>query len=188
MLAGWSTVWILVLAIIAAPAVQASAAIGRNLSVITSVTSTPGLPFKLSIPSLKVNAIVEQAGLTVKGEMAVPVGRYNVAWYKLGPRPGNIGSAVISGHFGIWKGGGVAVFTNLTKLKKGDKLVIKDDKGKDIIFVVRESRRYVPTADATEVFFSADGKAHLNLVTCEGIWNAGTKNYSKRLVVFTDRL
>jgi len=41
--------------------------------------------------------------------------------------------------------------------------------------------------DATDVFSSTDGKAHLNLVTCDGIWNKNTAQYSQRLVVFADR-
>jgi len=34
---------------------------------------------------------------------------------------------------------------------------------------------------------SSDAKAHLNLITCEGVWDKVSKSYSKRLVVFTDR-
>lgn len=51
----------------------------------------------------------------------------------------------------------------------------------------RESRTYDALADATRVFRSDDGKAHLNLITCQGAWDKQAKQYSKRLVVFTDR-
>jgi hypothetical protein len=40
--------------------------------------------------------------------------------------------------------------------------------------------------EAFGVFNSADGKAHLNLITCEGKWNALEHRYSDRLVVFAD--
>ncbi|MFZ2299818.1 MAG: class F sortase [Candidatus Moraniibacteriota bacterium] len=53
--------------------------------------------------------------------------------------------------------------------------------------MVRESRSFDPDADALDVFSSDDGKAHLNLITCEGVWDKASKRYSKRLVVFTDK-
>lgn len=52
---------------------------------------------------------------------------------------------------------------------------------------MREIRSYDPTVDASGIFGSNDGKAHLNLITCEGIWDATKKSYSKRIVVFTDK-
>ena len=118
--------------------------------------------------------------------MDAPKGPDNVVWFKFGPRPGENGNAVVAGHYG-WKDGKAAAFDNLYKLRNGDKIYIEDDKGAIISFVVRESRRYDPEADASAVFESNDGKAHLNLVTCEGDWNETLKSYSARLVVFTDK-
>lgn len=142
-------------------------------------------PIRLKIPKINVDATIEQVGLAPDGSMDVPKGPAEVVWYKLGPRPGEIGSAVMAGHSG-WKNNRPAVFDNLNKLKRGDKIYVEDEKGITITFVVRESRSYDPEADATDVFTSSDGKAHLNLITCEGIWNEITKSRSERLVVFTD--
>ncbi len=97
-----------------------------------------------------------------------------------------MGSAVMAGHYG-WLNNSPAIFDNLSKLQTGDKVYIEDDKGLVISFVVREIRSYDPKADATDVFSSSDGKSHLNLITCEGIWNKASGSYSKRLVVFTDK-
>ncbi|PIZ82226.1 MAG: class F sortase, partial [Parcubacteria group bacterium CG_4_10_14_0_2_um_filter_41_6] len=41
--------------------------------------------------------------------------------------------------------------------------------------------------DVPEVFNSSDGKAHLNLITCTGVWNKEDNAFSERLVVFTDK-
>jgi LPXTG-site transpeptidase (sortase) family protein len=109
-----------------------------------------------------------------------------VAWYEFGPRPGENGSAVIAGHYG-WIGDKGSIFNDLHALKKGDELSVTDLKGNNIVFVVRESRKYDPEADATTVFKFNDGKAHLNLITCEGVWIEAQKTYSDRLVVFTDK-
>ena len=79
------------------------------------------------------------------------------------------------------------MFDEIDALKKGDKIYIEDEKGVLTTFIVRDTQLYDPQADAEGVFSSYDGKAHLNLVTCEGVWDAVSKSYSKRLVVFTDK-
>ncbi len=145
-----------------------------------------GLPIRLKIPKINVNAAVEYVGLTSDGAMDVPKSPADAAWFSLGPRPGENGSAVIAGHYG-WKNGIPAVFDNLHKLQKGNKLYVEDEKGATITFVVREVRTYDQNEDASGVFSSSDGESHLNLITCEGVWNKTQKSYSNRLVVFTDK-
>lgn len=158
----------------------------ENITVPKIEASRSQLPIRIAIPVLNVDSLVEYVGVTDGGEMDVPKGPTNTAWFNLGPRPGEEGSAVISGHFG-WKNGISAVFDNLHKLKTGDKIYTTDDKGIATAFVVREIRSYDQNADASYVFGSNDGKAHLNLVTCQGIWNKKLKSYSNRLVVFADK-
>ncbi|MDO8486144.1 MAG: class F sortase [Candidatus Staskawiczbacteria bacterium] len=145
------------------------------------------MPIFLKIPKINVDVAFEYVGVTSDGAMDVPKGPDNVAWFKLGPKPGEIGSSVISGHYGTWENGKGSVFDNLYKLRKGDKIYIENDRGVIISFVVRESRRYDPNENASEVFISSDGKAHLNIITCDGVWNEIYKTYSKRLVVFADK-
>lgn len=144
-----------------------------------------GLPIRLMIPAVNVNAAIQNLGVTAKGAMKVPSNTTDVGWFELGPRPGEKGSAVIAGHFNN-ENGGAGVFINLYKLRKDDKLYIEDDKGTSIAFVVRESRIYNP-GYADEVFGGTDS-AHLNLITCDGVWDGTKKSFSKRLVVFTDKL
>ena len=146
-----------------------------------------GLPTRLKIPKINVDSAVEYVGLTQNGAMDVPKGINDVAWLKLGQRPGEIGSATIAGHFD-GKNGEPAVFYYLNKLQKDDELYIEDDHGVNIAFIVREIQSYGSNADAADVFSSSDGKSHLNLITCEGVWNKNNKSYSKRLVIFTDKI
>lgn len=146
----------------------------------------PAAPVRLKIPKIHIDAFVEQRGVTVLGAMDVPEIPYNVAWFAVGPHPGENGSAVMSGHFG-WKNSIPAVFDDLYQLHQGDKLTVEDEKGVITIFVVRELRVYGENENASDVFVSNDGKAHLNLVTCQGVWNKDKKSYSNRLVVFTDK-
>ena len=148
---------------------------------------TTGLPVRLEVPSLSVNATIKPVGLTVDGDMAIDNSIKDVAWYQLGPKPGEIGSAVIAGHYG-WKDGVPSVFNGLHTLKAGDTLVVHDKDATETVFVVTSMRRYNPEDDATAVFTSNDGIAHLNLITCEGEWNNKQQTYSQRLVVFTNKV
>jgi LPXTG-site transpeptidase (sortase) family protein len=187
------TLLIVALAGVALPAALQSSIQGNSVLLVKSSVVTIkqeqasfGLPVHLKIPGITVDTTIEYIGVTPEGDMGAPKGPTGVAWFNLGPRPGELGSAVISGHYG-WKNGIAAVFDNLHKLQKGDKLYIEDEKGTITTFVVRELRRYGENENASDVFNSNDGKAHLNLVTCEGVWNKSSKSYSKRLVVFTDK-
>jgi LPXTG-site transpeptidase (sortase) family protein len=151
--------------------------------VLTFSTTTP---MHMKIPNIGVDATIESLGLTPDGAVDVPKGPKDVAWFNRGPRPGEIGSAVISGHFG-WKNGIPAVFDNLNKLKSGDKIYVENENGTKATFIVREIRTYDSRANAPEVFNSQSG-THLNLITCGGNWIANQKSYTKRLVVFADIL
>lgn len=146
-----------------------------------------GVPTQILIPRIRVDATLEQVGITPLGHVDTPKGPASPAWYKLGPRPGVVGSAVIVGHYG-WKNNIPAVFDHLALLQAGDQIIIRDASGGSATFVVRELRTYGAHDSATEVFLSNDGKAHLNLITCSGVWNKTNKSYSSRLVVFTDRV
>lgn len=146
-----------------------------------------GLPVRLKIPRINVDAAIESAGLTSAGAMDIRKVPDAIAWFDLGTRPGDIGSAVIAGHYGYWKTGQIALFYNLDKLRKGDPIYVENDKGETITFIVHEIKTYKPDADATPVFSSTDGKAHLNLVTCSGPWDAVSRSYPTRLVVFSDK-
>lgn len=145
-----------------------------------------GLPVRLKIPKINVDATVVYVGLTPQGAMGAPKTQGDVAWYTGGARPGENGTAVIAGHYG-WIKGNPSVFNDISTLRKGDKIYIEDDTGVTISFVVREIRTYDPKADTATVFGSTDGASHLNLITCEGAWDAGRKTYTERLVVFADK-
>lgn len=146
-----------------------------------------GLPVRLQIPSIGVNSAIEDALITIDGRMDVPAGSQNVAWFALGPHPGQEGSAVIGGHFGI-QNGKPFVFYDLDKLNVGDKIYVVNDKNETLAFVVRSVKLFDRNADATDVFTSHDNLAHLNLITCEGAWNQVNGSYPERRVVFTDAI
>jgi len=156
---------------------------------VTATSSKDGLPVRLKISKIGVDAGFQYTGLTSAGIMEIPNNITDVGWYTKSTRPGEKGTSIVTGHVAQIRGGKVTkpgVFFKLNELSVGDRLEIVNDKGETVTFVVRESRSYDPGADATDVFHSKDGGTHLNIITCEGTWNATKASYTQRLVVFTD--
>ncbi len=145
-------------------------------------------PSHLVIPSISVNAVIQEAGIASSGRMGVPTNFSDVAWYKLGPKPGEIGSAVIDGHLDTARDAN-AVFVNLGELKIGDEIAVIDKTGKKIRFRVTEKEIYDDeSAPLAKIFDQNGNTARLNLITCDGVWNQNEKSYDKRLVVYSERI
>lgn len=150
----------------------------------TSTSATFGLPIRLQIPTIDVDANIAYMGLTPTGEMDVPPDLINVGWYKFGTKPGEVGSAVIAGHLeGVED---LGVFKHLTKLQVGDEINIRNDRDELIVFTVREMRTYKQDERPSDIFNRTDG-TYLNLITCSGKWDNTKKRYSHRYVVFADK-
>jgi LPXTG-site transpeptidase (sortase) family protein len=158
---------------------------GNHISNTALKVQSYSMPASLNVKKININAIVAPTGLTVEGDMDISENAQQLAWYKLGPKPGEKGSAVIAGHYG-WKNGVPSVFNDLNSLIKGDEISVVGEDGRELTFVVTHTASYDPEQDATTVFTSKDKKAHLNLITCQGTWNKKSNTYSERLVVFTD--
>jgi LPXTG-site transpeptidase (sortase) family protein len=161
-------------------------ATNQTQKAVKRTTVNAGLPVRLKIPKISVDASLEHVGLTPSGDMESPKNPANAAWYNQGPRPGDSGNAVIDGHFG-YKNHIPAVFDNLYSLKPGDSIYVEDEKGITTAFFVRESRSFKPNQDATDVFRPSDGQEHLNLISCHGAWDQTRKSYTTRLVIFADK-
>ncbi|HEX8182825.1 MAG TPA: class F sortase [Candidatus Saccharimonadales bacterium] len=146
----------------------------------------PSLPARLIVPSIDVDSLIEYSGVTPTGNMATPSNIAKTGWYKLGPLPGNKGSAVMAGHVNGPQGQ-PGVFARLAELRAGDTIETVDTNGLSAIFKVQHTKRYGKDDQPKEVFHSAQG-SHLNLITCVGDWDEAENQYSERLVVFADKL
>lgn len=145
------------------------------------------LPDHLLIPRLNIDADVQHLGITKKGNMAAPSNFTDVAWYKYGTVPGNVGSAVMAGHEDN-AAGLDGVFKHLDDLALGDDVYVVDADGEKLHFRVTDKKVYPYNLSGTELnkVFNAKDKAHLNLITCTGEWVQALKTNDKRLVVFTE--
>lgn len=159
----------------------------QNQVVPPALPITTGLPKTIIIPRISIRAPLTYVGLNADGEMDVRKKPDDVGWYSLGTRPGDVGAAVIAGHSG-WRDNIPAIFDHLDQLELGDEVMVEDEHGNILSFIVKETRHYDPQADATEVFNPRDGKKYLNLITCVGLWDSVAKTYSQRLVVFAEQV
>ncbi|MBI5127476.1 class F sortase [Candidatus Roizmanbacteria bacterium] len=163
-----------------------------KISAITAVVkdnreeAIPAKPVELEILKLNLKGVlVEYVGLDKEGKMDVPKNSDNVAWFDLGFRPGKKGNAVLAGHFDK-ETGDPAVFYNLNLLETGDRISLEDENGEVKIFEVKDKKLYSYNAFPTEFVFGKSERRMLNLITCDGTWDSVSKNYSNRLVVFTE--
>jgi sortase A len=155
-------------------------------AVHSEVVTPNDVPVLLKVPALSINANIQQTGINTAGRMATPSNFTDVAWYKYGPLPGQVGSAVIAGH--VDNGLGLSgVFKHLGDIHLGDELDIETKSGHQIAFIVSATTSYPYTDVPTELLFNRHDTSRLNLITCEGSWVAGAKTYDRRLVVYAVR-
>ncbi len=141
---------------------------------------------RLIIPSLGINAPLEDVGLTSNGDLATPQQSPwdDAGWYQNGPLPGQQGSAVIDGHLDR-PGGYPAVFWNLHDLYTGERVIVLDALGNTWHFRVLRLASYPPQAAPLQAIFGATGGRYLNLITCAGAWLPTQHQTNLRLVVYT---
>jgi sortase (surface protein transpeptidase) len=159
-------------------------AIGRLLPVDPPAERSVLLaaPVELRIPALGIDAPVTSVGQLPDGSMDIPRSPNEIGWYAPGTIPGDVGSAVLSGHFDA-ADGSPAVFWKLGELKPGDVVLVATRSGSTLRFRVTGSERYPHDEAPLQRIFAAGDEPRLNLVTCAGEWNRTT--YAERLVVYT---
>jgi len=144
----------------------------------------PGIPIAIVIPKINLHASVESVGMDSKGRMDVPKNANDTAWYSPGYKPGMSGSAVIDGHLDRVTGA-PAVFWNLKFLSAGDDIIVSENNGLVYTFAVNRIMRYPYDSFPIKEVFGATKSPMLNLITCNGVWDKNSKNYSDRLVVYS---
>lgn len=143
------------------------------------------LPQTLTIPKIGVHTNVEYVAHDQNGRMDVPQNFMNVGWYRLGAKVGEKGSAVLAGHLDT-QTGAPAIFYNLNQLVEGDEVIVTGQDGTELKYKVVGSKIYDISNAPLEEIFAQEDKERLNLITCDGIWDVNIRNYTKRLVVFTE--
>jgi hypothetical protein len=140
-------------------------------------------PATLVIPAIGVRSSVGSLGLQANGQVMVPTSTHVVDWYRNGPTPGTVGSAVILGHVDSYLGPGT--FFNLKLLKAGDAIDVTLVDGTIEQFAVSAVIQYAKAAFPDQLVYGSHGTRSLQLVTCGGTFNHLTGHYEANVVVFS---
>ena len=144
-------------------------------------TESKNHPTRFYIPTLKIDATVQEVGITKNGNIASPRNFSDVGWYKYGILPGKKGTSVIDGHVdnGLALPG---VFSNLKNIRIGDNVYVETKNKKNLKFVVEKIEVYDYNAGTKDIIIDSD-TSRLVLITCTGNWISNLRTHDKRLVV-----
>lgn len=139
-------------------------------------------PVRVAIPAAKVDAEIIPVGVTKTGNLDVPPNYTQVGWYLHGPRPGQMGSAVLDAHVDD----GVSIpgpFKHLRRAQIGDEIFVTMDDGKTLTYKVIESEVHPTNKFPGEKVFHKTGDKYLTLITCHGKFVKSIDTYDERLIV-----
>ncbi len=137
-------------------------------------------PVRLVIPSIRLDARIEARGLDGKRNLDTARDFRDVAWYDLGPAPGQPGNAVMNGHVNWWTGN--AVFTYLARVRVGDRVEVIRADGTAVWFRITGKRVVAANARIASLFAPRPTPT-LTLITCTGTWDPMTQSDTNRLLV-----
>jgi len=140
-------------------------------------------PVTLRIPAIGVSISLSSLGLNANGTVQVPGKDQQPGWYRLGPAPGQMGSAVILGHVDDYRG--PAAFYRLRSLRAGDKVEVGLAGGAVAHFSVTSVGSYLKTQFPSQQVYASHGFPALQLVTCGGQFDSGTGHYLSNVVAYT---
>lgn len=194
----WTTATLLLLAVVACLIVwddQQSPAPSGATRGLPGVVASPGAPIRpaakvdpgvarpvaVRIPAIGVSSGLARLALNDDGTVEVPEDPAQAGWYRLGTRPGALGSAVILGH--VDSDQGPAVFYRLATLHRGDRVDVRLADGSAMRFRVRSVDTYLNAQFPAAKVYAARGGRFLNLVTCGGEYDASRGGYQANVVV-----
>jgi hypothetical protein len=141
---------------------------------------------RLVVPAVGIATPLVRLGLGPDGAMQVPGDFGRAGWFAGGPRPGQLGPAVIAGH--VDSQTGPAVFYRLRDLRPGNAVLVDRADGTRLRFVVERAGSFPKAGFPTAAVFGPVPAAALRLVTCTGDFDRARGSYRDNLVVFASLL
>lgn len=138
----------------------------------------PKRPATLSIPSSGITAWIVRVGAAEDG-IRVPQPT-DVGWYRQGPRPGEVGRAIVIGHLDSAEG--PAAFTGLPSTEIGSRIEIVDRGGETHAYEASKVIDVAKSEFPADRIYESRGTAELVLITCGGEFDPET-GYEDNLIV-----
>lgn len=124
-------------------------------------------PAGLDIPSIGVHVEgISELTLDANDAMEIPEDPAVVGWYPLGPAPGEVGPAILTGHVNY--DGHAGVFARLHEMKAGDQISVPRADGTTAAFVVYAVDQHAKDQFPTEKVYGNRPDPELVLITCGG--------------------
>ena len=120
-------------------------------------------------------------GVNSENELDVPPDARSLVWYRHGPAPGELGSAVIAGHLN-WQGVS-GLFAELAEVPVGAEVVVVLDDGAQRNFRVTTVELVPKPAVSVNGVFARAGARVLRLVTCGGEFDDEVNSYRSNVIV-----
>lgn len=151
-----------------------------------ATAATVAAPARVQIPTIGVDAAMVGVGLNPDGSMETPAYEKNQAgWYTEGPRPGEVGPAVIAAH--VDSKAGPDVFWRLRELEHGDKIAVVDKTGTTHRFTVDRLEQVDKDELPYKKIWGATQASVLRLITCGGSYDRSAGEYRDNLIVYADK-
>ena len=154
-----------------------------TLATAAPLSTVASDPVQLRIPAISMSVALTTLGENPDGTVQVPSDDRQPGWFRLGPTPGQLGSAVILGHVDNTMGPGV--FFYLRTLAAGDPVFVDRADGSTVEFAVDSVVSYPRDQFPAQRVYGSDGSSALQLVTCGGVFDHTTGSYLSNIVVYT---
>lgn len=140
-------------------------------------------PARLTIPSINVDAPVQNVGIDQRREVAVPDNIHFVGWFVDSKKPGELGHSIIDGHVN-GASNTAGVFARLGSLQAGNEFTIERGDATKLTYKVIGVQEVAHDEAANTLFSQEPGvKSQLSLITCSGTYSEQIKTFDKRTIV-----
>jgi sortase (surface protein transpeptidase) len=150
----------------------------------TLATAADATPVSVHIPSIHVDANLEDLHKDAAGALEPPTEWNDAGWFSDGVVPGHVGPAVIAGHVDSLTS--AAIFYDLDELAAGDQVMVSMSDGTTLTFTVRSSQQAAKNAFPTSDVYGTTPTPELRLITCGGTFDKTAGHYTDNLIVFAD--
>ena len=144
------------------------------------------VPVHVRMPALGLDAPLVAVRTRADGVLAPPDSAATGGWFAAGPRPGEIGPAVLTGHVD-WAGQ-PGSFARLAQARPGAEILVERADGTTVRFTVTEVSRSAKSDFPTEAVYGPAARAELRLITCGGEFDRATGSYRDNVVVYATAL